>query len=67
MGRTFFHPDCTVDPGVAPGLRITALVGYHHRSGIESELSHPALKDLLIGSILPEEEPVKKRQDLLIK
>jgi hypothetical protein len=34
-GETFFTPDYTVDPGIAPGLRVSALVGYHHRSGIE--------------------------------
>jgi hypothetical protein len=59
---TFFYPDCTVDPGISPDLRFVVLVGYHHRSGIESFLSHPALKDFLRGSILPEPEPVKKRQ-----
>ena len=58
--KTFFYPDCTVDPGVAPDLCFSALVGFYHRSGIESLFSHPALKDLLKGSILPQAVPVKR-------
>jgi hypothetical protein len=42
------------------GSAHAALVGYHHRSGIESELSHPALKDLSVGSITPTFMSVKK-------
>jgi hypothetical protein len=29
----------TVDPGITPDLRIAALVGFYHRSGIETRKS----------------------------
>jgi hypothetical protein len=30
----FFYPDFTVDSGISPDLRLAALVGFDHRSGI---------------------------------
>jgi len=43
--HTFFHPDCTVDPGVSPDhAQFYALVGCHHRSGIGIFIPHPAPK-----------------------
>jgi hypothetical protein len=41
----FFHPDCTVDPGISPDHALL-LVGCHHRSGIEEILLSPCPEDL---------------------
>jgi len=59
---TFFYPDCTVDSGISPDHEAAAaenefrfigkpLVGYHHRSGIGSELPHPAPKEYMLLTV----------------
>jgi hypothetical protein len=54
MVFSFFYPDYTVDPGIAPGRAPCGARGLYHRSGIGkfSSLTLPRRSYLLIGVYL---------------